>query len=81
MGVEAGSRVTARTATGELIERRAVTSVVRGADFPVIWVCSESGWAKSNIEGREPDGAVACGGRRASRGYGLAEFCTSLSTS
>jgi hypothetical protein len=54
--IEPGSRVLARSAFDELLERRAVTGVRPGHDFPVVWVCSEDEWQAAGAEGREPDG-------------------------
>lgn len=50
-----GSRVLARTSSDRLIERRATTGVVDGADFPVVWVCPELEWQQALVAGREPD--------------------------
>ena len=54
--IEPGSRVLARSAFDELLERRAVTGVQPGHDFPVVWVCSEEEWQAAHDEGREPEG-------------------------
>jgi hypothetical protein len=54
--VQPGSRVLARSAFDELLERRAITSVQPGRDFPVIWVCSEEEWQTAKLEGRDPEG-------------------------
>lgn len=54
--IEPGSRVLARSAFDELLERRAVTGVEPGHDFPVVWVCSEEEWQTASAEDREPQG-------------------------
>jgi hypothetical protein len=54
--VRPGEKVHVRTASGELLERVAVTSIVRGADFPVIWVCRGEEWKAAKKENREPEG-------------------------
>jgi len=54
--IKPGSRVLARSAFDELLERRAVTGVQPGYDFPVVWVCSEEEWQGAQSEGREPEG-------------------------
>lgn len=54
--IQPGSLVTARTAVGQLRERRAMTDVVEGLDFPIVWVCSPAEWDAAQAEGREPEG-------------------------
>ena len=54
--VEPGDRVLARSAFDELLERRALTPVVDGHNFPVVWVCKEEEWEAALAEGREPQG-------------------------
>lgn len=49
-----GDRILAR-AFDEMRERRAVTGVVEGATFKVVWVCKENEWRVARKEGREPD--------------------------
>jgi hypothetical protein len=53
--IQPGDRVFARAATDEWVRRRAITGVVDGYDFPVVWVCTEDEWARYQSEGREPD--------------------------
>jgi len=53
--IEPGSMVTARTATGDSVTRRAVSGVVDGLDFPVVWIATEEEWAASQAEGRPAD--------------------------
>ncbi len=54
--IEPGSKVLARSAFDELLERRAVTGVQAGHDFPVVWVCPEDEWQRAQAEGRTPEG-------------------------
>ena len=54
--IERGSRVLATNAFGEPNRRRALSGVVAGQDFPVVWVCREEEWEMATIEGREPEG-------------------------
>ena len=51
-----GDRVKARAADDQILERRALTGVVMGEDFPVVWVCREDEWEAAEREGREPIG-------------------------
>jgi hypothetical protein len=52
--IEAGAIVLVRTADGKQLQRRAVTGVEDGLDFPVVWVCTEDEWAVRN--GSMPQG-------------------------
>jgi hypothetical protein len=54
--IEPGSKVIARSAFDELLERRAVTGVQPGHNFPVVSVCPEEEWQGAQAEGREPEG-------------------------
>jgi hypothetical protein len=54
--IEYGSRVIARSADDQDLDKRALTGVVMGEDFPVIWVCREEEWSAAAREGREPVG-------------------------
>ena len=53
--IERGARVLARTSSDRMLERVAVTGVVQGMDFPVVWICGESEWKAANAAGREPE--------------------------
>lgn len=55
MEIKRGDRVLARSAFGDELERRATTGVVRGRDFPVVWVCTEEEWQDAERSGTEPD--------------------------
>jgi len=46
--IEPGSKVTTHTADGRGLPRVAVTGVVDGEDFPVVWVTSEEAWESAN---------------------------------
>jgi len=50
-----GSRVDALDISGKKHRRRAVTGVVPGHDFPVVWIAPEDEWHLALSEGREPD--------------------------
>jgi hypothetical protein len=41
--------------TTDVLTRVAVTNVVRGHRFPVVWVCAVEEWENANREQREPD--------------------------
>jgi len=53
---QAGDQVEAVDAEGERLRRRAMSTVVDGVDFPVVWVCREEEWHAAHREGREPEG-------------------------
>jgi hypothetical protein len=54
--IDPGSRVLATSASGEQLERRAITGPVDGDDFRVVWVCREEEWVAALNEGRDPEG-------------------------
>jgi hypothetical protein len=54
--IRAGDRVMTRNAFGEENERHALSEVIEGDDFAVVWVCSEGEWEQARFEGREPEG-------------------------
>lgn len=56
MAIERGSLVDATTAGGERVVLRALGGPVKGRDFPVVWVCTEEEWQRSEREGNEADG-------------------------
>lgn len=45
MRIQPGAHVLVRTADAQLLPRRAITGVVSGQDFPVVWVCREELWS------------------------------------
>lgn len=49
-----GDRITVRDAFGNTLSRRAVTSVVPGHEFDVVWACREEEWVAAQADGREP---------------------------
>lgn len=54
--IEPGARVIARRADDQTVERRAMTGIVQGEDFAVVWICAESEWEAAQADGREPQG-------------------------
>jgi hypothetical protein len=56
MGITEGSRVEVLNARGERTERVALSGVVAGRDFPVVWVCFPQEIEDAEAEGREPVG-------------------------
>lgn len=56
MAIERGTLLEAKTAGGELVVLRALGSPVRGRDFPVVWVCTEEEYERSDREHDEADG-------------------------
>lgn len=51
-----GMKVIAHSSFNGDLERRAVSSVVDGHDFPVVWVCTEEEWSASQAaEEQKPD--------------------------
>jgi len=50
-----GSRVDALDIAGKKLRRRAVSGVVQGHDFPVVWVAREDEWHAAQTEGRDPE--------------------------
>jgi hypothetical protein len=55
MTIEPGNRVTVRSATGEKLGRRAVSTIEPGHDFAVVWVCREEEWEAAKAEDRDPE--------------------------
>jgi hypothetical protein len=53
--IAAGERIEALDVAGKQLRRRAVSGVVPGHDFPVVWVTSEEEWQAALDEGRDPD--------------------------
>lgn len=54
--IKPGTKVRARARDGELLDRIAMTEVIDGDDFPVVWVCRIEEWEAAANEGREPEG-------------------------
>jgi hypothetical protein len=53
--IERGDRVLARSATDQWLRRRALTGVVPGHDFDVVWVCREEDWNAAEQSGNTPE--------------------------
>jgi len=53
--IKPGARVLARTSSDRMLNRRAITGIVQGMDFPVVWVCPENEWQAARTDGRPPD--------------------------
>jgi hypothetical protein len=51
-----GDRIAVTTGKGRVLIRRAMTPVVMGEDFRVVWACSDAEWEAAEAEGRLPDG-------------------------
>lgn len=56
MDITRGSRVVAVNARGEHGERIALTGIVPGRDFPVVWICRPEEWDAAHAEERDPEG-------------------------
>jgi len=55
MAINVGDHVLARTADGKDLPRRAVSEVIEGEDFPVVWVTTEEEWDEAQAHGNRPD--------------------------
>jgi hypothetical protein len=51
-----GSQVSVIDARGRELRKRALSSVVPGRDFLIVWVCREEEWQAAESEGRRPEG-------------------------
>ncbi len=54
--IQPGAHVYVETALGEKLPRRAISAVVPGHDFDVVWVCREEEWEAATKESRDPEG-------------------------
>jgi hypothetical protein len=54
--IERGDLVFAVDVMGVELAKRALSGIVHGKSFPVVWVCREEEWDAAEREGREPDG-------------------------
>jgi hypothetical protein len=52
--ISTGTEICVTDAVGKVHERRAVTGVVMGDDFPIVWACREEEWQLAATEGRPP---------------------------
>jgi hypothetical protein len=55
MEIEVGSIIEVTDAYGDQLRRRALSPVVPGYDFPVVWACREEEWEAAQAEGRDPE--------------------------
>jgi hypothetical protein len=53
-----GMKVIAYSSYNGDLERRALTGVVEGQDFPVVWVCKEVEWSEARDQGPDSPDAV-----------------------
>ena len=51
-----GCHVSVIDRRGQTHSRRAITSVVRGTDIEVVWVCRPEEWDAARAAGRDPEG-------------------------
>jgi len=56
MDIKPGERVLAVNARGEHSERVALTGIVQGRDFAVVWICTPAEWEAAASRDREPSG-------------------------
>jgi hypothetical protein len=56
MNIKAGDRVVAVNARGERGERVALSGIVMGRDFPVVWICRTEEWEAARAADRDPEG-------------------------
>jgi hypothetical protein len=56
MAISVGDRVEVTTADGEQLVMRAIRLPEQGRDFPVLWVCTEDEYERTQDQGGEPDG-------------------------
>ena len=56
MEINRGDVIEVVNALGEHQRRVALTGVVDGHDFRVVWVCRSEEWAAARREGRVPEG-------------------------
>jgi hypothetical protein len=54
----AGMDVLARDFHGRELPRRAITGVVPGRDFPVVWVCRAERWDPSLADNPDPERGI-----------------------
>lgn len=56
MAIVSGDLVEVTTASGERVLMRALSGVMAGRDFEVVWVAMPEEWERAAREGDEPDG-------------------------
>lgn len=52
--IRPGAIVVAQTSDNKEVTLRAVTGVIDGDDFPVVWVCGEAEWQAATADRRDP---------------------------
>lgn len=52
-----GDQLIVRNGRGRDIRCRAISGVMMGDDFPVVWACQEGEWEAAAVEDRPPEGA------------------------
>jgi hypothetical protein len=60
--IRSGARVLVRSASGDLVACRAISDVVKGSNFAIVWVCAEDAW-HDGMEVDPPEdvpGSVPC---------------------
>ena len=53
--IKKGATIIVRDAAGDYLRRRALSGVVAGHDFEVVWACREEEWEAASSEGRQPE--------------------------
>jgi hypothetical protein len=54
--IKRGTMVRVRDAKDRLLTRIALSGIVAGKDFPIVWVCVNEEWEAAQAENREPVG-------------------------
>jgi len=54
--IQAGDTIDVRTAFDQWRQRRALSGVLPGDRFAVVWACRPEEWDAAQAEGREPEG-------------------------
>jgi len=54
--IQYGTPIEITTAYGERLRMRALDQPTRGRDFPVVLICTDAEFEKSEHDGTEPDG-------------------------
>ena len=55
MTIIPGTPVLAKTAEGHELPRRAVTEIIEGEDFPVVWITTDDEWEAAEAQARRPE--------------------------
>lgn len=51
-----GDQLHVRAGNGRIVTCRALSGVMMGEDFPVVWACTEEAWGRAKAEGGAPEG-------------------------